>query len=119
MARVQLMLPDDDQARFAHQARRECMSLNAWLRAAARERYERQSQPGRFESEADLDAFLNAFCARCATLGGPDIEPDWEQHRVVIDRGRGCSPVGVSVRDPAGDEPKRAAAACRMPLSVA
>ena len=41
MARVQLLIPDDDHARFAHQARAEGMSLSAWLRAAASERLDR------------------------------------------------------------------------------
>ena len=36
MARVQLVMPDDDRERFVDQARREGMSLSAWLRAAAR-----------------------------------------------------------------------------------
>ena len=38
MARVQLVMTDEDRERFVEQARREGMSLSAWLRAAARER---------------------------------------------------------------------------------
>ena len=38
MARVQLVMADEDRERFVEQARREGMSLSAWLRAAARER---------------------------------------------------------------------------------
>ena len=40
MARVQLVMPDADRDRFVDQARREGMSLSAWIRAAARERLE-------------------------------------------------------------------------------
>ncbi len=40
MARVQLVIPDEDRARYADQAQREGMSLSAWLRAAARDRLE-------------------------------------------------------------------------------
>ena len=85
MARVQLLIPDDDRARFVHQAHREGMSLSAWLRTAARERLDRQSRTGRFESQADLEAFF----AECDRIEGPDAEPDWEQHLEVIDQSRG------------------------------
>ena len=42
MARVQLVIPDEDRDRFVHQARREGMTLSAWLRTAARERLKEQ-----------------------------------------------------------------------------
>ena len=45
MARVQLVMPDADRDRFVDQARREGMSLSAWLQVAARERLE--STPAR------------------------------------------------------------------------
>jgi len=89
MGRFQLVMPDDDHARFANQASREGMSLSAWLRAAARERLERQSSPERFGSLADVDAFF----AQCDALAGPEVEPDWKQHRALIaeSRRRGAS----------------------------
>ena len=52
MARVQMMMPDTDKYSFVHQARREGMSLSAWLRAAARERLERSRRP-EFKSEEE------------------------------------------------------------------
>ena len=36
MARVQLIIPDEDRDRFIRQARREGLTFSAWLRAAAR-----------------------------------------------------------------------------------
>ncbi len=84
MTRVQLVVPDEDHARFARQARREGLSLSAWLRCAAEERLERRSGADRFESVADLEAFF----ARCDALDGPDVEPDWEEHLAVIERSR-------------------------------
>ena len=36
MARVQLIIPDEDRDRFVRQARGEGLTLSAWLRAAAR-----------------------------------------------------------------------------------
>ena len=61
------------------------MSLSAWLRVAARERLERQSRAKRFRSHADLEAFFG----ECDALEGPGAEPDWVQHRAVIDQSRG------------------------------
>ena len=84
MTRVQLVVPDEDHARFVRQARREGLSLSAWLRCAAEERLERRSSADRFESVADLEAFF----AWCDALDGPDVEPDWEEHLAVIERSR-------------------------------
>ena len=84
MARVQLLMPDEDHARFTHQARAEGMSLSAWLRAAASERFDRRSPPERFESRADIDRFF----AECDAREGPGVEPDWEQHLAVIGESR-------------------------------
>ena len=84
MTRVQLVIPDEDHARFVRQAEREGMSLSAWLRSAAHERLQRRSASSRFRSRADLDAFF----ARCDALEGPDAEPDWEDHLAVIERSR-------------------------------
>ena len=90
MTRVQLVLTDEDHARFVRQAEREGMSLAAWLRAAAHERLTRRRAPRRSLSAADLEAFF----ARCDALDGPAVEPDWEEHLAVIDesRMRGLAP---------------------------
>lgn len=89
MARVQLVMPDEDRDRFVHQARTEGMTLSAWLRSAARRRLEEQQQSRTFESPDDLERFFRA----CDALEGPGREPDWEQHLGVIEesRGRGAS----------------------------
>ena len=57
MARVQLVMPDDDRDRFVHEARREGISLSAWLRAAARERLETLQSVKLFESPEDVEEF--------------------------------------------------------------
>ena len=44
MARVQLIIRDEDKRRYIHQARKEGLTLSAWLRAAADERIERKSR---------------------------------------------------------------------------
>lgn len=89
MTRVQLLIPDEDHARFANQARSEGMSLSAWLRAAANERLHRRSPAEPFESRSDVERFF----ASCDEREGPGPEPDWEQHLAVIgeSRGRGAA----------------------------
>ena len=85
MARVQLVMPDDDRERFVNQARREGMSLSAWLRAAARERLESRQSVKQFESPEDVMKFFRT----CAALEGPESEPDWEEHLRVMNESRG------------------------------
>lgn len=80
MARVQLVLSDEDRDRSSHQARSEGMTLSAWLRAAARERLEERQQIVPFESPAEIEGFFRT----CDTLEGPEIEPDWHEHLAVI-----------------------------------
>ena len=84
MARVQLVIPDEDRDRFAHQARREGMSLSKWLRTAAHDRMQNQQRSDPLESSADLDAFF----LTCDELDGPRVEPDWQEHLMVIDESR-------------------------------
>ena len=84
MARVQLVVPDDDHARYVQQARRESLSLCAWLRIAAEDRLRRKGGARRFESAADLEAFF----AECDRLPGPEREPDWEEHLATVTQSR-------------------------------
>lgn len=80
MARVQLLIPDDERERFADQARREGMTFSAWLRAAARARLEDGRRTRRFASEEELEAFFRS----CDFNDGPEIEPDWQEQLDVI-----------------------------------
>ena len=84
MASVRLLIPDEDHARFARQAQTEGMSLSAWLRAAATERFDRRSLPERFKSCADVERFFTT----CDAREGSSIEPDWERHLEVIENFR-------------------------------
>lgn len=85
MARVQLVMPDADRDRFVAQARREGMSLSAWIRTAARERLETRQRVKLFESPDDVKEFFR----RCALLDGPETEPDWSEHLQVMNESRG------------------------------
>ncbi len=84
MARVQLVMADEDRERFVDQARREGMSLSAWLRAAARERLATRQSVKLFQSPHDVREFFRS----CATLEGPETEPDWDEHLRVINQSR-------------------------------
>ena len=84
MARVQLVLPVVDREHFVDQARREGMSLSAWLRTAARERLEASQNMKLFESPEDVEEFFRAH----AGLDGPEMEPDWSEHLRVMNEAR-------------------------------
>ena len=87
MARVQLVMPDDDRDRYVHQARREGLSLSAWLRAAARERLERRQKVQKvkpFQSQEEIEEFFRS----CDDLEGPEEEPDWSEHLRVMNESR-------------------------------
>ena len=85
MARVQLVMPDEDRDSFVHQAKREGMSLSAWLRAAAHERLESRQSVKLFESPEDVKEFFRS----CAALEGPETEPDWSEHLRAMSESRG------------------------------
>lgn len=84
MARVQLVIPDEDRDRYVHQARREGLTLSAWLRTAAQQRLRQQQRVSHFEGTADLEEFF----AECDALDGPAREPDWGEHIAMIDESR-------------------------------
>ena len=84
MARVQLIIPDEERERFVDQARKEGMTLSAWLRAAGRQRLQERRRAEPFESPADVRAFF----AACDALEGPESEPEWEDHLKVIAESR-------------------------------
>ena len=91
MARVQLVMPDADRDRFVDQARREGMSLSAWLREAARERLKARQQLKLFQSPQDVMEFFRS----CADLDGPEMEPDWDEHLRVLNESRAKGMTGT------------------------
>ena len=84
MARVQLIIPDEDRDLFVRQAQREGLTFSAWLRAAVRVRLEAGQRVERFESLEDVSRFFEDCDARL----GPDLEPDWEEHKRTIEDSR-------------------------------
>ncbi len=91
MARVQLIIPDEDRDRFVHQARKEGMTFSAWLRAAARERLEKQQQLKQFESPEEVREFFRA----CAVVEGSGKEPNWSEHLKVMEESRSGGATGT------------------------
>ena len=91
MARVQLIIPDVDRDRFVVQARREGMTLSAWLRTAAQARLDERQRVRRFESPEDVQEFFRY----CDTIEGPETEPDWSEHLRVINESRASGTTGT------------------------
>ena len=92
MSQVQIEIPDSDRDLFVRQARREGMTLSAWLHAAGRARLERQQSGRPFASAEDALAFFRA----CDDLDGPEVEPDWGEHLRVINESRARSSSSAS-----------------------
>lgn len=87
MARVQLIIPDDDWSRFKQQARMEGMTFSAWLREAANARLEDGQGAAKFRTESQVQQFFQT----CDAIEGPDVEPDWSEHLRVIEQSRAGS----------------------------
>jgi hypothetical protein len=83
LQRAQVLVDRAEMARFRRQGRREGMSLSAWLRDAGRRRLE-EAAAERPWTTGDLDRFL----AACHEREGDGTEPDWAQHRAVIEPSR-------------------------------
>ena len=82
--RVQVVLSEEERDRFKGQARREGLSLSAWLRLAGRERLEAAGARLRFDTPEALDDFFRECDAR-----ETGREPDWEEHLRVMTASRG------------------------------
>ncbi|GAB4116138.1 MAG: hypothetical protein Tsb0027_07290 [Wenzhouxiangellaceae bacterium] len=82
--RVQVILNERERAKFRHQARQEGQSLSAWLRDAGRERLRASEQAPKFFDRKSLVEFF----ARCDHHAGTGREPDWAEHRQVIEHSR-------------------------------
>ena len=91
MPRLHLIVSEPDRRRYAAAARREGLSLSAWLRAAATERLERHEPAERFRTEKDVWRF---FADRDAEMGCGS-EPDWTQHLDAIRASRSQGPTGI------------------------
>jgi len=80
--RVQVILAEEEAARFKAQAMKESKSLSAWLRDAGRRMLEDNRQ---FQSLADTES-LNRFFQKCDERE-KGVEPDWEEQKKLIQEG--------------------------------
>jgi len=83
MVRIQILLGEQEREEFRRLAKRHGMSLSAWLRDAGREK----AAAGGSEQRMDSKRALKDFFAECDQRE-QGREPDWEEHREVIDRSK-------------------------------
>jgi hypothetical protein len=79
--RVHVLLSNADKEQFVREAARDGVSLSAWLRDAGRQRLAQRDASPKFTTVEELDAFVET----CRQREHGD-EPDWEQHRRIIER---------------------------------
>ena len=79
--RVQVILDEEEAAKFRSRAARESKSLSAWLRDAGRKMLEASEQRPLNDPES-----LKAFFEKCRS-GEKGTEPDWIEHKAMILKG--------------------------------
>lgn len=77
--RVQVILDEQEKELFQREARREGLSLSAWLRSAGEERLQGRPASARLDTAEDLRAFFSACDQR-----EEGREPDWNEHLEVM-----------------------------------
>ena len=82
-SRIHVLLDDAEKARYRAQAAREGKSLGAWLRAAAEDRLRAAEGRRDLRTRSGLEQFFTE-CDRRES----GREPDWEDHRLAIERSR-------------------------------
>lgn len=80
--RIHLVVTGEEKELYRRMAAREGRSLSEWLRAAAQERAAKAA-PRKLDSDEALREFFAACAARRV---GQGREPDWEEHKRVIER---------------------------------
>lgn len=82
--RIQVVLDEAERAEFRRHARLEGQSLSAWLKTAGRARIaEKQNQRPFTDPES-----LAAFFRRCDERAGSGTEPDWAEHRRLLEESK-------------------------------
>lgn len=80
--RVQVILEEEDVARFKSRARHESKSLSAWLRDAGRKLLE----DSRGSQDLTDPKSLKGFFQKCNDRER-GVEPEWEEHKRLIIEG--------------------------------
>jgi predicted HicB family RNase H-like nuclease len=87
--RVQVVLDEEEREHFRRMAKSEGLSLSAWLREAAREKIAALERRRTIETADELKRFFGQ--CRQSEKG---VEPEWEQHKAVIERSRRSGEAG-------------------------
>lgn len=77
--KVQVILKQDEAARFKAQALKESKSLSAWLRDAGKTMFEMRREKQRLNTTGSLKKFFRECNKR-----EPGTEPAWEDHKRLI-----------------------------------
>ena len=77
--RIQVILSEEDAARFKWQAQKESKSLSSWLRDAGQRMLEMKEQREPLTDQDSLRSFFQACDKR-----EQGVEPDWEEHKRLI-----------------------------------
>ena len=77
--RVQVILQEDEAARFRSQAMKESKSLSAWLRDAGKQMLETDQQRQPLTDPTALKRFFQKCSER-----EKGTEPDWEEHKRLL-----------------------------------
>ncbi|MGH7565919.1 MAG: plasmid mobilization protein [Gemmatimonadota bacterium] len=90
--RIHLVVREEEKERYRRSAEEAGLTLSEWLREAAREKLASNAQAGRIKTVEDLDAFF----AECDSRHqGEGREPDWEDHKKVIEASIRSGTVGA------------------------
>lgn len=81
--RVHIVVAAEDRAAYRAAADRQGLTLSAWLREAADAKLAEQ-EAAALATVEDLDQFF----AACDEREGDGPEPDWSEHRAVIEASR-------------------------------
>lgn len=80
--RVQVILKEDEAARFKSQAIKESKSLSAWLRDAGNRMLDFENRQPSLINPDSLEKFFQDCDKR-----EQGVEPDWEDHKRLIAEG--------------------------------
>ena len=81
--RVQVILDEQEAARFRRQAQKETMSLSRWLRESGNIRLDADRYNRSLRDEKNLKEFFR----QCDERDQGGVEPDWEEHKKLISDG--------------------------------
>jgi len=80
--RIQVILDEEEAAKFRFQAKRESVSLSGWLKDAGKQKLKHQESQGPLKDKDALIQFFKQFEQQ-----EQGIEPNWDEHKKIISDG--------------------------------